>query len=68
MSDRVIGPVGTALLLENDRVRIWEMAPASRREVGDTPAEILRKGWFRPRAWRGSPCSQERPGAWCDSA
>jgi hypothetical protein len=28
MSDRVIGPVGTALLLENDRVRIWEMAPA----------------------------------------
>ena len=25
MSDRVIGPVGTRLLLENDRVRIWEM-------------------------------------------
>ena len=25
MSDRIIGPVGTQLLLENDRVRIWEM-------------------------------------------
>jgi hypothetical protein len=47
MSDRVIGPVGTALLLENDRVRIWEMAPASRREVGDTPAEISRKAGRR---------------------
>jgi hypothetical protein len=28
MSDRVIGPVGTTLLLENDRVRIWEIALA----------------------------------------
>jgi len=32
MSDRVLGPVGTKLLLENDRVRIWEMdlAPGER--------------------------------------
>ena len=34
MSDRVLGPVGTKLLLENDRVRIWEM----RLEPGESSA------------------------------
>ena len=32
MNDRTLGPVATRLLLENDRVRIWEMdlAPGAR--------------------------------------
>ena len=35
MSERVLGPVATRLLLENDRVRIWEMdlAPGERSAV-----------------------------------
>ena len=32
MGDRELGPIGTALLFENDRVRIWEvrLAPGER--------------------------------------
>ena len=35
MSDRELGPIGTALLFENDRVRIWEvrLEPGARGEV-----------------------------------
>jgi hypothetical protein len=35
MSDRELGPIGTALLFENDRVRIWEvrLAPGERGAV-----------------------------------
>jgi hypothetical protein len=35
MSERELGPIGTALLFENDRVRIWEvrLAPGERGSV-----------------------------------
>lgn len=35
MSERELGPIGTALLFENDRVRIWEvrLAPGERGAV-----------------------------------
>jgi predicted metal-dependent enzyme (double-stranded beta helix superfamily) len=35
MNERVLGNIGTTLLLENDRVRVWELdlAPGARSEV-----------------------------------
>ena len=54
MSERELGPIGTALLFENDRVRIWEvrLAPGGARR-GAPPRPRPRAGADPRRPRRG---------------